>query len=135
MRIERVGPDEMAARERLAARVAAELRAAGLPVTVAGNDADLADGYPPGAFVSIDLLADSSPAAYVSWWVSADLLAAVRAATDVQDRAIVVGGAAMDAMLAAIAAILDAAGWRTELILEGDHESSVKVLEGPPARS
>ncbi|MCX4870085.1 hypothetical protein OHU11_01910 [Streptomyces sp. NBC_00257] len=107
--LEKVGAEVLAERERIAARVRDELVAAGLPVTAPGLSPVLSQGVE----VNVDPFDDDAGGVSVSWRSSPRLENCVlRAARHslLDDPALAHQQVVLEAMLAAITAILTSAG-------------------------
>ncbi|MFE1442732.1 hypothetical protein [Streptomyces sp. NPDC058739] len=124
--LEKAGAEVLAERERTAARVRDELAAAGLPL--------VAPGLSHGVEVTVDPFADGAGGVYVSWRSSPRLQSRVLRAAKLNlldDPVLAQQGAVLQAMLAAVTAILEAAGFTVRDSLNDYAPCSLEVLAAP----
>lgn len=124
--VERVSPEEEAGLRREAELVASHLRWVGMAVVFQGSSIILEHEYveKSGARVFYEPIAEDS-GVYVTWDPSGALLAEVVRG---DHAAIMSGEVAIDAMLAALTAVLTEAGWAVDAEDIGTHESCLKVI-------
>ncbi|MGP3633644.1 hypothetical protein ACTU45_09800 [Streptomyces sp. 24-1644] len=128
--LEKAGAEALAERERIAARVRDELVAAGLPVVAPGLNPALSEGVE----VNVDAFDDDAGGVSVGWRSSPRLESCVlRAARrNLPDHpALVHQRVVLEAMLAAITAILGSAGFTVRDSLNDYAPFTVQVPAGP----
>ncbi|MER8090703.1 hypothetical protein ABTZ57_37910 [Streptomyces sp. NPDC094048] len=128
--LEKAGAEVVAERERIAARVRDELVAAGLPVVASGLNRVLSQGVE----VTVDPFDDDAGGVSVSWSSSPRLQSCVmRAARHnlLDDPALAHQQVVLEAMLAAITAILVSAGFTVRDSLNDYAPFTLEVLAGP----
>lgn len=128
--LEKVGAEVLAERERIAARVRDELVAAGLPVVAPGLNPVLSHGVK----VTVDPFDDDAGGVSVAWRSSPRLESCVLRAAKLNlldDPALAHQRAVLEAMLAAVAAILGAAGFTVRDSLNDYAPFTLQVLAGP----
>ena len=129
---ERVSAEESAALEALAGKVRNELAAAGLPVRAPGMHPVLAGG----AEVDVDDGAGAAGGVFVGWQVSPRLQACAGHAFGLKhldEPVLRHSGAIGAAMLQAMAAVLESAGFTVEEARDEYRPQQLRVLTGPPA--
>ncbi|WP_034086760.1 hypothetical protein [Streptacidiphilus albus] len=128
--LERVGAEVLAERERIATRVRDELVAAGLPVVAPGLNPVLSQGVE----VSVDPFDSAAGGVSVGWRSSPRLQSCVLRAVKhhlLDDPALAHQQVVLEAMLAAIAAILGSAGFTVRDSLNDYAPFTLEVLTGP----
>ncbi|MFG1808270.1 hypothetical protein [Streptomyces sp. NPDC049040] len=128
--LEKVGAEVLAERERIAARVRDELVAAGLPVVAPGLNPVLAQGVE----VTVDPFDDAAGGVSVGWKSSPRLQSCVLRAVKhslLDDPALAHQQVVLEAMLAAITAILGSAGFTVRDSLNDYAPFTLEVPAGP----
>lgn len=128
--LEKVGAEVLAERERIAARVRDELVAAGLPVVAPGLNPVLSQGVE----VTVDPFDDAAGGVSVGWRSSPRLQSCVLRAVKhnpLDDPALAHQQVVLEAMLAAITAILGSAGFTVRDSLNDYAPFTLEVPAGP----
>ncbi|MFE3905705.1 hypothetical protein ACFXPY_36895 [Streptomyces sp. NPDC059153] len=128
--LQKVGAEVLAERERIAARVRDELVAAGLPVVAPGLNRLLSQGVE----VTVDPFDDDAGGVSVAWRSSPRLGSCVLRAVKLNlldDPAFEHQRVVLEAMLAAITAILGSAGFTVRDSLNDYAPFTLEVLAGP----
>lgn len=125
---ERVNEAVEATLAQLAVAVETDLRFVGLPVLQTGDCWNGENVDSSTFIVFYDPSINESGGVFVTWSPSKELKQLVISSPSLaMERAVPLGGIALEAMLVAAEQILSAAGWNTDRSAVGVHESSIKL--------